>query len=263
LTFIFNLPKSELGMIKINLMKGDCLERMKEIPDKSVDMVLTDPPYGTTDAKWDLIIDPLAMWRELKRITKDNAAILLFGVEPFMSKIRMSNLKDYRYDWVWQKDKASNFLFANKQPGKVTEYCATFYRKQPQYNSQKTINPKGPSRRHLAANNGQGHALSTHLMKNKPHHRAVGKSYEPDKLLGKNLIYFAREQRSKLHPTQKPIALMEHLIRAYTREGETVLDFTMGSGSTGVACKNLNRNFIGIERDEKYFEIAKERIDKA
>lgn len=247
-------------MIKIYLMKGDCLERMKEIPDKSVDMVLTDPPYGTTACKWDSVIPFDKMWVELRRIVKnENSAILLFGTEPFSSHLRLSNLKMFKYDWIWQKDKASNFLNANNQPAKVTEICSVFYSKQPKYFSQKVINPKGPSRRHLGKkciNTESARLTSANLEIQGP-----GKHYEPDKLLGKNLVYFAREQRNKFHPTQKPVALLEHLIKAYTTEGETVLDFTMGSGSTGVACKNLNRKFIGIERDDKYFEIAKARIE--
>lgn len=248
------------------LLLGDCLERMKEIPAGSVDMVLTDPPYGTTDCKWDSILEFEPMWEQLERVTKESAAVCLFANEPFASKQRLSNLKNYRYDWVWQKDKASNFLFANKQPAKVTEYCSVFYTRQPKYYSQKTVNPKGPSRRHLSKASPQS-AGAKELMHNMPAFGGglgtAGKTYEPDKLLGKNLVYFAREQKNKFHPTQKPVALLEHLIRAYTDPGETVLDFTMGSGSTGVACMNTVRKFIGIEKDEKYFGIAKKRIAEA
>lgn len=249
-------------------MKGDCLEKMKEIPDKSVDMVLTDPPYGTTACKWDSVIPFKEMWAELKRIIKPNSAVLLFGVEPFSSKLRLSNIENFRYDYQWQKDKAANFLFGNKQPLKICEYISTFYVKQPFYKPQKTINPKGVSKRHLSKNPSKITKNVRDVMGEKWKETTLdeslnyhGKNYEPDKLLPKTLIYFKREAKGKVHPTQKPVALLEYLIKTYTLEGETVLDFTMGSGSTGVACKNLNRNFIGIERDDKYFEIAQERIE--
>lgn len=248
----------------IQLLLGDCLEQLKTLPDNSVDLVLTDPPYATTDAAWDKMLDFSKVWVELDRVCKSNTAVLLFGIEPFMSKVRISNLKNYRYDWIWQKDKASNFLFANKQPAKVTEYCAVFYKKQPKYYSQKTINPNGPSKRHLSKASPQSDGAKV-LMKNMPAFGGglgtTGRDYEPDKLLGKNLIYFAREQKNKFHPTQKPVSLCEHLIKAYTDPNDVVLDFTMGSGSTGVAAKNLGRSFIGIERDESYFAIAKKRIE--
>jgi site-specific DNA-methyltransferase (adenine-specific) len=251
-------------MQNINLIHGDCLEKMKDIPDNSIDLVLTDPPYGTTKCKWDTVISFELMWKEIKRVTKDNGAICLFGSEPFSSALRMSNVKMYKYDWVWQKDKASNFMQANKRPANVTEVCSVFYKKPPAYKSQKTINPKGVSRRHLAkpTTPTEGGRKTSANVKAAGGRGTSSPSYEPDKLLGKNLIYFAREQRGKLHPTQKPISLLEHLVRAYTLESETVLDFTMGSGSTGVACKNLKRKFIGIEKDLKYFEISKERIEK-
>lgn len=244
------------------LLHGDCLDLLKTLPAGSVDMVLADLPYGTTACKWDSVIPFEPLWAELNRVTKPNAAMCMFGSEPFSSALRMSNLENFRYDWVWQKDKASNFLFANKQPAKVTEYISTFYRKQPKYFSQKTVNPKGPSKRHLGKNSDNT-VLAKELMANMPSKRVTGRHYEPDKLLGKNLVYFARESACGVktqHPTQKPIALLEHLIRAYTNEGDTVLDPTMGSGSTGVACKNLNRKFIGIEKDNKYFQIAERRI---
>ena len=247
----------------ITLWQGDCLELMKNIPDGSVDLVLTDPPYGTTACKWDSVIPFEPMWEQLNRIIKPNGAICLFGSEPFSSALRMSNIKNYRYDWYWQKDKGSNFLFGNKQPMKVIETISVFYQKQPFYNSQKTINPNGESTRHLYFEKSKNTDKSKQLMKNMPEKPKAGKNYEPDKLLAKQIIYFAREQRNKLHPTQKPVALLEYLIRTYTNEGETVLDFTMGSGSTGVACVNTNRRFIGIELDEGYFNIAKERIDKS
>ena len=245
----------------IDLRNGDCLELMKNIPDGSVDLVLTDPPYGTTDCKWDCVIPFEPMWEQLNRIIKPNGAILLFGNEPFSSSLRMSNIEHYRYDWYWEKDKGSNFLFGNKQPMKVIENVSVFYKKQPTYHSQKTINPNGTNKSHLYYDKRKNTNMSKEIMKNMPDKSKIGKNYEPDKLLAKQIIYFAREQRNRLHPTQKPVSLLEYLIRTYTNEGETVLDFTMGSGSTGIACINTGRNFIGIELDENYFNVAKQRIE--
>lgn len=246
---------------------GDCLEIMKSIPDKSVDMILCDLPYGTTKCKWDVVIPFDKLWLEYKRITKNNSAIVLFGTEPFSSYLRLSNLSDYKYDWYWQKDKGANFLFSNKQPLKVIETISVFYKNQPVYNPQKIDNPKGTSKRHLSKNPSKisknvksimGENWSeTQMDESQNYH---DKNYEPDKLLPKTIIYYAKEQRNKFHPTQKPVNLLEYLIKTYTLAGETVLDNCMGSGSTGVACKNLNRKFIGIEKEKDFFEIAKERI---
>jgi site-specific DNA-methyltransferase (adenine-specific) len=227
----------------INLMQGDCLERMKEIPSGSVDMVLTDPPYGTTACKWDSIIPLEPMWEQLKRVIKSNGVIVLFGSEPFSSFLRCSNISQYKYDWVWQK-RPVNFLNAKKQPLRKTERISIF--------GGKTYNPQGlmpcnkiNKRSNSTETNGL-HGLSN-----------VSKftNYPTD------VLEFIGERG--LHPTQKPVALMEYLIKTYTNEGETVLDFTMGSGTTGVAAKNLDRNFIGIELDETYFNIAKLRISEA
>lgn len=248
------------------ILLGDCLLRLKELQPASIDAVITDPPYGTTDAAWDSELPFSELWPELYRVCRANAPILIFGIEPFLSRVRLSNLKHYRYDWVWQKDKASNFLFANKQPAKVTEYVAVFYRKQPKYYSQKTLKPGGPTKQHLSPAHKQSDKAKS-LMRNMPKHAGglgtAGKDYEPDKLLGKNLIYFAREQRGKTHPTQKPVILIEHFLRCYTDPGDTVLDFTMGSGSTGVACQRTGRNFIGIELNPEYYEIARRRTEQA
>ncbi len=254
----------------MKLIHGDCIEKMKEIPAGSVDMILTDPPYGTTACKWDSVIPFEPMWAELKRIIKPNGAIVLFGSEPFSSALRMSNIKQYKYDWYWEKDKAANWMFGNKMPLKTFETISVFYENQPTYNPQKTINPKGTSKRHLYKNPSKitenvkmvmGDSWKeTSMDETKNYH---GKNYEPDKLLPRQSIYFSREQKGKVHPTQKPVALMEYLIKTYTNEGETVLDFTMGSGSTGVACVNTNRDFIGIELDEGYFTIACKRIKEA
>ena len=226
----------------INLIKGECLEVMKSIPDGSIDAIITDPPYGTTACKWDSVIDFDLMWAQLNRIIKPNGAIVLFGSEPFSSALRMSNIKNYKYDWVWDKKITGNPFLAKHQPLKITENIMVF-------NAKKTYYPimvKGKMRL-----KGGG---KTKLF-NKEHE----KSKKSDTYYPKNLITFSNSKRG-VHPTQKPILLMEYLTRTYTNENETVLDFTMGSGSTMVACQNTNRNGIGIEQDQKYFNIAQDRI---
>ena len=251
----------------IQLHCGDCLDIMPQISDQSVDMILADLPYGTTKCKWDNLIDLTHLWKEYTRIIKPGGAILLFGNEPFSSLLRTSNLDWYRYDWYWQKDRAANFLFGNRQPLKNIEIISVFYQSQPTYNPQKTINPKGPSKRHLSKNPAK---ISSHVKEimgegwkatemdaDQNYH---GKSYEPDKLLPKQLIYFAKDSRKRLHPTQKPVSLLEYLIRTYTNENETVLDNTAGSGSTGVACQKTGRHGIMIEKSKEYFEIMSNRL---
>jgi site-specific DNA-methyltransferase (adenine-specific) len=249
------------------LFNADCMDIMPLIPDNSIDMILCDLPYGTTKCKWDVVIPFDRLWEQYNRIAKPNSCIALFGNEPFSSALRLSNLSAYRYDWYWQKDKAANFLFGNKMPLKVIEIISVFYSALPTYNPQKETNPKGISKRHLSPNPSKisknvkevmGDSWKeTEMDETQNYH---GKNYEADKLLPKQLIYFSREQRGKVHPTQKPVTLAEYLIKTYTKENETVLDNCMGSGTTGVACKNLNRKFIGIELDPKYFEIAKARV---
>ena len=244
--------------MKRKLMYGDCLERMKEIPDKSVDMVLTDPPYGTTACKWDVVIPFEPMWAELKRITKDNGAICLFGSEPFSSHLRMSNLKMFKYDWIWKKERGTGFARANKQPMRVTETISIFYQYQANYYPQLSkllkpyshVLPINKSKSDNVSGSGldeNGKRIVKHYTHSYPH----------------TLLEFSRDTKRSMHPTQKPVALFEYLIKTYTLENETVLDFTMGSGSTGVACKNLKRSFIGIEKDKEYFRIAKQRIKDA
>lgn len=234
-------------------MKGDCLERMKEIPDKSVDMVLTDPPYGTTACKWDTVIPFDKMWAELKRIIKnERSAIVLFGSEPFSSALRMSNIKEFKYDWILEKAQGIDFQLANKRPMKKHEIASVFAIKSPLYYPQGLVvcNVQRGGRK-----NGKTNFVRINPKTEKPHIRKFT-NYPT------SIIPFPKI-KNELHPTQKPVALLEYLIKTYTLENETVLDFTMGSGSTGVACKNLNRSFIGIERDDKYFEIAKNRIENA
>jgi len=240
------------------LWNGDCLELMERILDNSVDMVLTDPPYGTTACKWDSIIPLEPMWEQLKRLVKPNGAIALFGKEPFSSVLRMSNVEQYKYDWYWNKKHGANFAQANKRPLNVIELVSVFYAYPPTYISQKMNNPKGEEKRHKYKPSKQKEVFVGQVALAADYAKK-GKHYDPKKLLARCLVEFSRVYRP-VHPTQKPVALMEYLIKTYTKEGEIVLDFTMGSGSTGVACKNLGRKFIGIELDEKYFEIAKKRI---
>ena len=234
----------------INLMKGDCLELMKTIPDGSVDLVLTDPPFGTTKCSWDSVIPFEPMWNELKRIIKPNGAVVLFGAEPFSSLLRCSNIKDFKYDWVWEKSKATGFLNSKRQPLRAHEIISVFYSKPPTYTPQMT--------ECVAYNKG--------VRKEQTQNDVYGSfdqvEVKSDGLrFPRSVQYFkTAESEGSFHKTQKPVALLEYLIKTYTQEGETVLDFTAGSGSTGVAAKNLNRSFIGIELDHNYFEIAKERI---
>lgn len=237
----------------INLMKGDCLELMKTIPDGSVDLILTDPPYGTTACKWDSVIPFDLMWPELKRIIKPTGAIILFGAEPFSSLLRCSNLKMFKYDWVWEKTRPSNPMMSKIRPLSYHESISVFYSKQPCYNPQKTVGK---------INNGQG----TKTRQNISLSNGVKTNYVNDVNTNlkfpRSVIKFDRGVLQQ-HPTQKPVALLEYLIKTYTQEKETVLDFTMGSGSTGVAAVNTNRSFIGIELDENYFNIAEQRIQEA
>ena len=239
-------------------MLGDCLERMKEIPDGSVDMVLADPPYGTTACKWDSVIPLEPMWEQLKRVIKSNGAIVLFGQEPFSSVLRVSNLKMFKYDWVWDKKHGANFAQANKRPLKNIENVMVFYDKPCFYNPQKIQNPKGEEKRSKYPPSLQKECFVGQVAMNADFAH-FGSKYESDKLLPKSILVFSRDSKP-VHPTQKPVALMEYLIKTYTNEGETVLDNCMGSGTVGVACKNLNRKFIGIEKDETYFKIAQDRI---
>ena len=233
------------------LYNGDCLEVMKDIKDKSIDMILCDLPYGTTICKWDVIIPFDELWKQYNRIIKDNGVILLFGTEPFSSKLRCSNLKNYKYDWVWYKSRAFNFFHAKKQPLKYHEIISVFYKKQPQYypimrKGEKNHRTKPVANKSNLLNNITKEVINTSDMK-----------------YPKSIIEIKSTDSTKnLHPTQKPIALLEYLIKTYTKEGETVLDNCMGSGSTGVACINTNRKFIGIELDSNYYNIAKQRIDE-
>ena len=234
-------------------MKGDCLELMKTIPDESVDLILTDPPYGTTACKWDSIIPFDLMWEQLKRIIKPDGAIVLFGSEPFSSLLRCSNLKMFKYDWIWEKSKATGFLNSKKQPLRAHETVSVFYSKQPTYNPQ--------------------------MIKGESYNKGVRKEQTSDDVYGRfnqvevksdglrfprSVQYFkTAESEGGFHKTQKPVALLEYLIKTYTQENETVLDFTAGSMSTAIACINTNRKGIMIEKDEHYFKVGSDRVAQA
>jgi DNA modification methylase len=243
------------------LYKGDCLEEMKKIPDGSVDLVLTDPPYGTTACKWDTVIPFEPMWEQLNRIIKDKGAIVLFGSEPFSSALRMSNIRRYKYDWIWDRDRPFGVFLAKIQPLRTYEnisvFNAGYYYPIMRDARPDRIRPLSKANKEGSKNNIAGCDNCT-----------VASDYDPTKRYPENIIRissYSKECNSsrRLHPAQKPVALLEYLIRTYTQPGETVLDFTMGSGSTGVACVNTGRKFIGIELDEHYFGIAQERISNA
>ena len=250
-------------MSKIDLHKGEALETMDKLIEQgiTVDTIICDPPYGTTSCKWDSIIPFDEMWERLNKLIKPNAAIVLFGSEPFSSALRMSNVKNYKYDWIWEKPTATGHLNAKKQPMRAYETISIFYKKQPTYNPIKTQGHK----RKVSSAISRGKSIERAKGKSKVYNDEIAEKvtdYDSTERYPRNVIKFSTDkQKSSLHPTQKPVALMEYLIKTYTNEDELVLDFTMGSGTTGVACKKLNRNFIGIELDAGYFEIAKKRID--
>lgn len=233
----------------IDLRQGDCLELMKDISDSSIDLILCDLPYGTTACKWDVVIPFEPLWEQYNRIIKDNGAILLFGNEPFSSKLRLSNLDNYKYDWIWDKVKPNGHLVAKYRPMQKTENISVFGNGKLNYcpimvDRDKPKKSKEYSRTEIMG----GISNSTE--------KIINKKYPQNILVCSNA-----SQKNKLHPTQKPVELLEYLIKTYTNENDLVLDNCMGSGSTGVACVNTNRNFIGIELDENYFNIAKERIN--
>ena len=242
----------------MQLLHGDCLELMKTIPDKSIDMVLTDPPYGTTACKWDVVIPLEPMWVQLKRIIKPNGAIVLTASQPFTTALINSNIFEFRHNLVWDKVCPTGHLNAKKKPLTRHEDVLIFSKEKHgifTYNPQKrkgAYRNKSPKR---SSDNVKGRCYNVvnHTKDN------FNDDYYPTSIYELSTA----NRMDKLHPTQKPVALMEYLIKTYSNEGETVLDFTMGSGSTGVACKNLNRKFIGIEKDDKYFKIAKQRIENA
>lgn len=229
---------------------------MKDIPDSTIDMILCDLPYGTTACRWDSVIPFEPLWEQYHRIAKENAAIVLFSAQPFTTKLIHSNFKHFKYCWYWKKNNVTGFTFAKYQPMRMIEDICVFYKKQPTYNPQ-----------------GLKKLESGKMRKKKEKDNSVYKSETLNKAYiqqytnyPKHLLEYKNEaasNRNRLHPTQKPVALLEYLIKTYTDEGETVFDNCMGSGSTGVAAVNTNRRFIGMELDDKYYEIAKQRINNA
>lgn len=249
-----NFNKTEINK-DITLYNGDCIEVMKELISQGVrvNSIITDIPYGTTACEWDSVIPFDDMWDCLKAIRHDNTPILLFGNEPFNSYLRISDINEFKYDIYWQKERATNIFQLKKRPGKVIETICVFYKKQPVYNPQ-MVEYNGAKRTNKIKNGKLGVLVDS--QNRKPYeYKDNGKRYPLQ------IVQFKRDiLTSNLHPTQKPVELMEYLVNTYSDENDTILDFTMGSGTTGVACKHLNRKFIGIELNKEYFEIAKQRI---
>jgi len=249
------LNKDELteGLeIELNtLINDDCLNAMKFIPDNSISMILTDPPYGTTACKWDSIIPLEPMWEQLKRVIKPNGAIVMTASQPFTTTLISSNFKMFKYCWAWDKKIPSGMSYARYQPMRRYEDVIVFCDGKTTYNAQMVLRDKPI----------KGGGMSKGETTNNQNLIALKKTYTHKNPT--NIIVFDKVRRGSVHPTQKPVALMEYLIKTYTNESETVLDFTMGSGTAGVAAKNLNRSFIGVELDKEYFEIARNRIGES
>ena len=246
------IVKEKIGRLFFDLIRGDCLVEMQKIADNSIDCIICDLPYGTTQCKWDSIIDLDLLWKEYKRVIKYNGAIVLFAAQPFTSALVMSNPKMFKYDWVWQKPKGTGHLNAKKQPMRDKEDVLVFYKKQCNYNPQMTEGEPYKEKSGWKGTEGyEGYGVDKRIGNDNK-----GVRYP------KQVQQFNVVERGTLHPTQKPIELLEYLVKTYTNENDTILDNTMGSGTTGVAAKNLNRNFIGIELDDKYFEIAEKRINE-
>ena len=242
-------PDLHLDINKI--YQGDCLELMNGIPDKSVDMVLCDLPYGTTACKWDTIIPFDKLWNQYERVIKDNGAIVLFGSQPFTTTLINSNIKLFKYCWYWEKEKGTGFAFSGKQPLRKIEEICVFYKKQPTYNPQMTEGKPYTQKRLQESVKGIADNMGRHTTK------SDGKRYP------KSIIRVeGQAQRHITHPTQKPVSLFEYLIKTYTNEGETVLDNCMGSGTTAIACLNTKRNFIGFELNEEYYNMSLKRISE-
>lgn len=245
--------------MSVQLINGDCLVEMSNLPDKSIDMILCDLPYGTTACKWDVVIPFKPLWEQYERIIKDNGAIVLFGKQPFTTDLINSNRKLYKYELIWEKDKPTDFALANKKPMCYHENIEIFYKKQPTYNKQMVEREgKGTWRYNfdISHDNRKIHGTDRVYTGKKEKVNYDVKLKNP-----KSILYYDTGKRQQLlHPTQKPVELLEWLIKTYTNEGDVVLDNCMGSGSTGCACISTGRNFIGIEKDKKYFEIANNRL---
>ncbi|MCW6147757.1 DNA-methyltransferase [Lactiplantibacillus plantarum] len=233
----------------IDLQQGDCLELMKGIPDGSVDMILCDLPYGTTANKWDVVIPFEPLWQQYRRIIKTGSAIILFATEPFASKLRLSNCEEYKYDWIWNKKKGGNIFNLKRQPYKIHENILVFHT---------TENTYHPIMIPQKERTGKIYSKTENFKTPNYQDTRTYKFKNPQ-----SILTFSNANQHKVHPTQKPVQLLEYLIKTYTHEGGTVLDNCMGSGSTGVACVNTGRSFIGMELDEEYFKIAEQRINEA
>jgi len=239
----------------MKLILGDSISAMAELPEESIDMVMADPPYGTTQCKWDSVIPFEPMWTQLKRIVKPNGAIVLMAAQPFTSALIMSNPKMFKYTWTWKKNKSTGFLNAKKQPLRSTEDIVVFYSKPPVYNPQKTTG-------HKPVNSYTKHTSDGATMGATTRGFTGGGQTDryPTNVIEIPVVNNDNSGEAKLHPTQKPVALMEYLISTYSNIGDTVLDFTMGSGSTGIACSRLDRKFIGIDNDPHWVEVSKSRF---
>jgi len=243
----------------MKLINGDCLVEMKNIQDKSVDMILCDLPYGTTACKWDIVIPFEPLWESYKRLIKPKGAIVLFGSQPFTTTLIASNIKNFKYEWIWKKNEGSGFATSKYRPIKYHENICVFSYETSNYYPQKTKRESIQSINRYKTPVGIGRSKRAHgTLKNVGNVQYDNEWKNPESVL--NIKCVPNGGGKKIHPTQKPVALFEYLIKTYTNKGETVLDNCMGSGTTGVACKNLNREFIGIEKDENYFNIAKQRI---
>lgn len=238
--------------MSIDLFHGDCLDLLPTLPDGAIDMVLADPPYGTTQCKWDSVIDLAAMWRELERVCKPNAAIVMTAAQPFTAQLVCSNIGMFKYEIIWEKGNATGFLNAKKQPLRAHESVLVFYRQQPTYNPQMTSgHARKTSKRKTVNSECYGKALSL-------------TEYDSTERYPRSVQFFSSDkQRGSYHATQKPVALMEWLIRSFSNPADVVLDFCMGSGTTGVACLNTGRDFIGMEMDAGIFNVAVSRLTEA
>lgn len=241
-------------MDNITLWQGDCLELMKNIPDRSVDFIFADLPYGTTNCVWDSVIDLDLLWKQYKRVRKNNTAIVLFAQTPFDKVLGMSNISELRYEWIWEKTQATGHLNAKKMPMKAHENLLVFYKNLPTYNPQKTYGHR-PTNSYTKYVETQNNTEIYNRMS-----LEISGGGNTDRYPRSVQVFSSDKQKSKLHSTQKPLALCEYIVKTYTNEGDTVLDNTCGSGTTLVACQTTNRKGIGIEKDEKIYRVARNRV---
>jgi len=241
------------------LWLGDCLELMKDIPDKSMDAIICDLPYGTTNISWDSVIPYSLLWEQYGRIAKENSPIILFGSEPFSSSLRMSNITNYKYDWIWEKNVPTGTLLAKRQPMRKYETISVFYKKQCTYNRQMIKRTKDEFKAAYRKNDSTK-GISEHYTSGKVRQSTERQWYKPPF----NILRYNTDKKrdGKGHPTQKPLELLKYLVKTYTNESDWVLDNTCGSNTTGIACYDLNRNYIGIEKDIDIYKVAKERVEK-